>query len=109
MYHYWDGTHISNQSRQELTWAELGQPEERTTVTKKIRRVFTFSWKGFNRVLKFVEPHLMFLNFVNYLEPDPNFSTPKTAEFIKRMDEAAGFDIVEWIGAGPKETDIIKR
>ena len=58
----------------ELSWAEVsemaGMPvEERTTVTKRVRRIFTWSWVQFDNFMRMVEPDFLFLNFVNYLNP----------------------------------------
>lgn len=58
----------------ELTWEELKQIPELTTVTKRVRRVATFSEKQLKDVLLLVEPTYIFLNFINYLkEEDINF------------------------------------
>lgn len=58
--------------QQELTWDELSAiagrfiDPERTTVTKRVRRVFTFSYQQIERFCDFVRPTHAFLNFVNY-------------------------------------------
>lgn len=54
----------------ELTCDELNQPKELTTVTKRIRRIFTFSEKEYARALEFIQPTHIFLNFINYIRPD---------------------------------------
>lgn len=56
--------------QKELTWEELGQEPEITTVTKKVRRVFTFSVEQFKAAVACNQPEHIFLNFVNYLSPD---------------------------------------
>ncbi|MCK5612601.1 adenylosuccinate synthetase [Candidatus Pacearchaeota archaeon] len=58
--------------QEELTWAQIGamtgiEVEERTTVTKRVRRVFTWSDTQIKRFLRAVKPDYAFLNFVNYL------------------------------------------
>jgi adenylosuccinate synthase len=54
----------------ELTWEELGQTPERTTVTNKVRRVFTWSNLQFEASLKANRPDAIFLNFCNYMSDD---------------------------------------
>ena len=51
----------------ETSWKELGLPEEYTTVTKRVRRVFTFSFMQFIDALKCNEPDLVFISFMDYL------------------------------------------
>jgi adenylosuccinate synthase len=59
--------------QQELSWDAVADISgikgltETTTVTKRTRRVFTFSQLQLDRMLKFVRPTHAFLNFVNYL------------------------------------------
>lgn len=101
--------------QQEISWESLGVKEERTTVTKKIRRVFTWSWHNFEKVINVLNPDAVFLNFVNYYEERPAFTTPKTYEQLCHMEhfyrELTGHDkrIVRWIGAGPTIDDVIER
>lgn len=63
---YWD--------QRELTWEELAarsrNPDlkpEITTVTQKVRRVFTWSGAQWAKFCKYNDPTFVFLNFVNYL------------------------------------------
>jgi len=53
--------------QRELTWEEVGVVEERTTVTKRVRRVFTWSDEQFVAAVKDNRPSILFLNFVNYM------------------------------------------
>ena len=55
----------------ELSWKEVSEQcgydvEERTTVTKRIRRVFTLSEAQTRKFCEYVRPDYAFLNFVNY-------------------------------------------
>ena len=55
----------------EMTWKEVSDlcgydVEERTTVTKRVRRVFTFSEEQTRKFCEYVRPDYAFLNFVNY-------------------------------------------
>lgn len=53
--------------QKEITWDELGVPPEITTVTKKVRRVFTWSDDQFLTACYHNRPGVIMLNFVNYL------------------------------------------
>lgn len=81
---------------QELSWEELQQDAELTTVTKRVRRVFTFSRQQYIRSLKFLRPDLVFLNFANYIrEQDIQWLTSSLS--IRKPD---------LVGYGPRVTDI---
>lgn len=53
--------------QEELTWDELGQTPELTTVTQKIRRVFTWSKRQFADAMMANRPAVLLVNFMNYL------------------------------------------
>lgn len=98
-----------HEDQKELTWEELGVELERTTVTNKVRRVFTFSDIGFRNMARFVRPDYVFLNFVNYLEDSPSWTTPETSKMVSKLNSAlrhAGAGQVAWIGCGPKDSDV---
>lgn len=61
------GGHYDDQT--ELSWEQLGQEPEKTTVTKKVRRVFSFSEQQIRDAIFACQPTQIFLNFCNYLEP----------------------------------------
>lgn len=52
--------------QRELTWEELGQPKELTTVTGRVRRVFSFSVQQLRETFSLCRPDVVFLSFVNY-------------------------------------------
>ena len=81
----------------EATWEDLGQTPELTTVTKKVRRVFTFSHTQFQDAIWECCPNHVFLNFVNYDEEAAD-------RIIKRYG-----DLVKWIGIGPNHDDVRER
>lgn len=100
--------------QREVTWDELGVPLERTTVTKKVRRVFTWSDKNFEKVLKLLAPDYVFLNFVNYLKDEnPSFESPNVKKFVENMESAIdklfSKAFVKWVGVGPKIKDVLER
>lgn len=59
------GGHYPDQ--RETSWEEIGQPPELTTVTGRVRRVFTFSDQQFREALRANEPDLVFVTFLDYL------------------------------------------
>ena len=69
------------EDQKETSWEELGLPEEYTTVTKRVRRVFTWSWIQYAEALKVNEPDLICVNFMDYLKQD------EREPFIKHMVE----------------------
>ncbi len=93
----------------ETSWAALGVPAETTTVTGRIRRVFTWSNNQFIDALVANAPDVLFLNFVNYLLA-PGY--PSIAQFVAnmlRLYERAMRrkpDAV-LLGFGPKSSDIV--
>lgn len=101
--------------QEEISWESLGVKEERTTVTKKIRRVFTWSDENFEKVINILDPDAIFLNFVNYYEQNPTFDSPMTFSRIsnieKHYERITGNyrRIVRFIGTGPKTSDVIER
>lgn len=59
----------------ELTWDEVSKIagfkiEEKTSLTKRIRRVFTVSKSQINFESSIIDPTDVFINFVNYLDPN---------------------------------------
>ena len=82
---------------QELTWEELNQEPELTTVTKRVRRVFTFSKEQYQRALKYIKPTHVFLNFINYLTEEDL----KTFKFLNKKQKA-----MMLVGYGPDADQI---
>lgn len=60
------GPHYPDQ--EEITWDQLGIEPEITTVTKKIRRVFTFSKTQFAHAVQANRPNVLLVNFMQYLD-----------------------------------------
>lgn len=88
----------------ETTWADLGQPEERTTVTKRVRRVFSFSNAQYRQMLEYTMPDFVMLNFCNYFA-----NRPKLDALIAGMDDVhryTGINPLMFYGYGPSSSDI---
>lgn len=60
----------------EISWDELGVAAEITTVTKRVRRVFTFSEMQVAQSIASARPNVIFLSFCDYL---PNEELAKVA------------------------------
>lgn len=96
---------------QELTWEKLSEMAgislmERTTVTKKVRRVFTFSEKQLEHALWIAGPCDIFLNYMNYLDPHATElvkAEQQAVEFYSRVSSVASNSgaRVAWLGWGP--------
>jgi adenylosuccinate synthase len=78
----------------ETTWEEIGVQPELTTVTKRIRRVATFSHKQYSRMLDVIRPDYVFLNFANYLKRED------LVDLLEKLPE------VTHLGFGPKIKDV---
>lgn len=92
--------------QKELTWQELGQTPERTTVTKRIRRVFELSRQQTLDSLLECGPNAIFLNFCNYLDDED-----QVADIVGLIDDMAKDFLgvsraVKWLGYGPTAADV---
>lgn len=106
---------------EEITWdivkERCGAPAdiefgEKTTVTKKTRRVFEMNWERLKYVVKLNRPTMIALNFAQYIDygilgckreediPD------KVWEFIYKVERETGVP-VQLVGTGPNNDDII--
>jgi len=83
--------------QEELSWEELGLEPERTTVTNRIRRIYTYSRMQIEEACWWCQPDLVFLNFANYVEHD------RVAEIVAHIDD---FSNVRWVGFGPTYHDV---
>lgn len=95
------GPHYEDQ--QELTWSEVGQVPETTTVTGRIRRVFSFSMEQMSEAAAVMAPDTIFLNFANYMSSreDPD----AILKLCDRIEMMTGVP-VRYIGWGATDTDI---
>ena len=90
----------------EISWADLGQEPELTTVTKKVRRVFTFSDQQIREAIWECQPTRIFLNFINYLKNGKEIDDlVGRIDHIAKEEECAGR--VTWAGCGPKFSDVV--
>lgn len=72
--------------QREITWQDIGVEPEMTTVTKRVRRVFTWSRTQFREAVAANEPNVLFLNFCNYY-PDMPVAESGLGSLIDSMRE----------------------
>lgn len=103
--------------QRELTWEELGQTPEKTTVTGRVRRVFSFSDMQIIEAMRANSVDEVFLNFCNY-DPAQSF---EIADRINRIGtdiktrEGGGLfagssteeRTVRYMGFGPSVKDVL--
>lgn len=65
--------------QREMSWQEIGVKEELTTVTKRVRRVASFSRIQFAECIAANRPDVLFLNFCNYMDRE------QLSELITKM------------------------
>lgn len=102
------GGHFPDQ--RELTWEELGVKAEITTVTKRVRRVFTFSEQQVIEAISQTRPAVIYLTFCDYLENHTlvKFAVDRLREACKRIGSVRhdGPEILtQW---GPTTKDVIR-
>lgn len=92
------------EDQRETSWAELGQTAETTTVTGRIRRVFTFSLEQIREAAFYCAPDEIFLNFCNYMD---ELLAPEGSwvELSNSITKVTGVPVV-YTGFGPSFSDV---
>jgi adenylosuccinate synthase len=93
----WSGPCYHDQ--EEVTFEDLGVAPELTTVTKRVRRIFTWSNDQYCEAYDVNKPGLVFLNFVNYLK-----SAEELRMLINRMEQVGRGPT--HFGTGPDVKDV---
>jgi adenylosuccinate synthase len=103
----------------ELTWEDIDRisgkvvPREKTTVTKRVRRIFEFSDEDFQHSCFINRPTKLVVAFADYLDHRNHGVSkfedlqPDTVEWIRDKVMLAGA-LVSHVSTGPKEEDIVK-
>lgn len=92
--------------QREITWDELGVEPELTTVTKRVRRVFTFSEQQVAEAVMANMPAYVFVNFMNYLD-DAGKANHRTIINNIRKNTGCPFGIIESDGAHTHNVKVI--
>jgi adenylosuccinate synthase len=87
----------------ETSWEELSQQPELTTVTQRVRRVFTFSEQQALASIMANQPDYVFLNFMNYLDSKGEREIMEKMDYV-RDNSIKFFHILQ--GYGPKVEDV---
>lgn len=88
--------------QKEISFAEIGVEEEFTTVTKRVRRIATFSAIQIREAMTMALPHAVFLNFVNYSQDAADEATTS----INNACRVLGCGGVRFEGNGPLPSDV---
>lgn len=91
--------------QKEITFADIGQPEELTTVTKRVRRLFTWSRVQFRECVAANRPDMVFINFMNYLPLDQHqeFLDLMVLDYVSVMGRKPEAVL---LGFGPRSEDV---
>tara|TARA_Y100000310_G_scaffold324866_1_gene387321 strand:+ start:10837 stop:11907 length:1071 start_codon:yes stop_codon:yes gene_type:complete len=92
--------------QEETDWSEIGVEPEKTTVTKKIRRVFTFSVQQFREALIANRPEYLFVNFMNYLPLNQHRGWLETNILRPYVQVMGAPPKLVLLGHGPKNDDV---
>lgn len=98
----WSGPSYSDQN--EVTFEDLNQEQELTTVTKLPRRIFEFSREQSWEAMRQVRPDQVFLNFANYCDKD---TLKHITDTIGIQSRTVGCGGVEFLGYGPTEGGVV--
>lgn len=88
----------------ETSWESLGVKAEITTVTKRVRRVFTFSHQQLHDAMAALRPGVVYVTFMDYLRSDADVSGLLLA--IKTTSRNLGLDPELIFQYGPTTADV---
>lgn len=102
----WSGPCYPDQ--EEISWGDVGVKQEYTSVSNKVRRVFTFSHDQLAESIAINGTTDVFLNFVNYLNPDDGEEMiGAVRSTISLVNLATGIPCkLSYLGYGPKKEAI---
>lgn len=90
----------------EMTWEEVGQQPELTTVTQKQRRIFSWSKWQFKEALSHNRPQVVLVNFMNYLKDDQDPEEWLEHNVLRPAYEELGYYPTILLGWGPENKDV---
>lgn len=92
--------------QREIQWSDIGVTPEKTTVTNRDRRIFTFSRSQITQAMFECAPDDIFLNFCNYVHPEHVLL--RMVHDINRIAKiyCPIGSRVKYVGYGPQENDI---
>lgn len=87
----------------ETDWETIGVAPELTTVTKRVRRVATFSMTQFYEACHANDPDFVFVSHADYLTQAERFDLIEALSYARQRCNK-GFDFI--IGKGPRVSDV---
>lgn len=90
--------------QKEIHFSDLGVDPELTTVTQRVRRIATFSYKQIYEAMEMANPTAVFLNFANYDQEAAN----QAQLMINSAAAIIGCGGVKMIGYGPLPGDLVE-
>ncbi|MFA5347068.1 MAG: adenylosuccinate synthetase [Methanoregula sp.] len=90
--------------QEELTWGQIGVPAELTSVSKKVRRVFSFSVNQLMESIQMNGTTDVFLGFINYLPA--GLEQEDFIDLVKISAWSCGASL-SWIGCGKTIKEIV--
>lgn len=90
----------------EISWSDLGMMPELTTVTKRPRRIATFSALQYGDILRHLRPDTVFINFVNYFRTEAELH--RFAETLRSVETKENIFPDYLFGIGPAAADVIQ-
>lgn len=90
--------------QEELTWEQVGQKPELTTVTQKVRRIFSWSDRQFADALRVNRPSLVLFNFMNYLTGN---HWKWVEERLDVAESILSYRPVALLGYGPNNDEVV--
>lgn len=93
--------------QEETTWERIGVTPELTTVTKRVRRVFTFSWTQFRMALRANCPDALWVGFMDYLDKNDGdkFIHDLTEVYMEEMGKFP-LNVIASHGPRPEQVEI---
>lgn len=89
--------------QEEISWGAIGQTPELTTVTQRVRRVFTFSNEQYIEALRANQPDIVLVNFMNYLK---NYEVEQFHRRLVNCHHQAEVQPATLFGWGPHDGDV---
>lgn len=91
------------EDQDETNWEKIGVVPELTTVTRRIRRVATFSMTQFYEACYANDPDFVFISHMDYLKLPERIDLIESLTYAREKTDK-GFDFI--IGQGPRVSDI---
>lgn len=93
--------------QKEIQWSDIGVQPELTTVTQRVRRVFTWSRIQFREALAANRPDVVALMFCDYLQPAGismgRFMNDLVKDYVDTLGRSPDFILTGW---GPRPEDV---